>query len=244
MTDRGRAALRQSPDALTVGPSEMRWHGDRLVMDLDEIASPPRIGRIRGTVTLTPGAVTGVELSLSRSGGHVWRPFAPVARIAVDLEAEGWQWEGHGYLDANFGDRALERDFDFWTWGRYPTPDGGALVVYDAARSDGTSLDAAFRFAADGTARAATAPPRTAMRRSGWGVRRATRADPGTVPRQVMPMLDAPFYARSVVATTIDGARLRGVHEALDLRRFASPLIKPMLALRVPRRRGWPTDQA
>jgi carotenoid 1,2-hydratase len=30
-----------------------------------------------------------------------------------------------------------------------------------------------------------------------------------------------------------------GVHEALDLDRFASPFLKPMLAVRVPRRAGW-----
>jgi carotenoid 1,2-hydratase len=29
------------------------------------------------------------------------------------------------------------------------------------------------------------------------------------------------------------------VHEALDLNRFANPLLKPMLAVRVPRRRDW-----
>jgi carotenoid 1,2-hydratase len=30
-----------------------------------------------------------------------------------------------------------------------------------------------------------------------------------------------------------------GVHEALDLTRFAKPWLKPMLALRVPRRASW-----
>jgi carotenoid 1,2-hydratase len=30
------------------------------------------------------------------------------------------------------------------------------------------------------------------------------------------------------------------MHEALDLRRFRMPLLKPMLACRVPRRAGWP----
>jgi carotenoid 1,2-hydratase len=52
-------------------------------------------------------------------------------------------------------------------------------------------------------------------------------------------MLDAPFYSRSLVETQLDGQPSTGVHEALDLRRFRSPLIKPMLAVRVPRRSGW-----
>ena len=51
-------------------------------------------------------------------------------------------------------------------------------------------------------------------------------------------MLDAPFYSRSKIRTKIMGEEVEGVHEALDLDRFANPLIKPMLALRVPRRRG------
>jgi len=52
-------------------------------------------------------------------------------------------------------------------------------------------------------------------------------------------MLDAPFYCRSAVRTVIDGEATTGVHEALDLDRFRSPLLKPMLAVRVPRRARW-----
>ena len=37
-------------------------------------------------------------------------------------------------------------------------------------------------------------------------------------------MLDAPFYAASLVRTRIDGEDTCGVHEALDLGRFRSPL--------------------
>jgi carotenoid 1,2-hydratase len=52
-------------------------------------------------------------------------------------------------------------------------------------------------------------------------------------------MLDAPFYSRSVVETKINGEVVQGVHEALDLNRYASKLLKPMLAVRVPRRKNW-----
>jgi carotenoid 1,2-hydratase len=83
------------------------------------------------------------------------------------------------------------------------------------------------------------APPLARFRRSLWGVRRQTRADPGTRPRQVLAMLDAPFYCRSVVETRLDGETVQGVHEALDLDRFRWPWLMPMLALRVPRRRNW-----
>ena len=238
MTDRGRAALRTSPDTLEVGPSSMQWQRDKLTISIDEISSPPVVSRVRGTITLTPKALTSVELALTDDGAHVWRPFAPDSNIQVDLEADGWQWDGHGYFDANFGTRALETDFKFWTWGRYPTATG-ATCIYDAERRDGSVIDTAIAFDATGKATRVTAPPRVRFKRSLWQVKRETRADAGVVPKQVLPMLDAPFYSRSAVQTQINGEVVTGVHEALDLNRFRSPFLKPMLACRVPRRAGW-----
>ncbi len=237
MTDRGRDALVTSRDTLQVGPSSMHWTGRELIIDINEISSPPIISRVRGRITITPDAMTSIELPLTPDGTHIWRPFAPSSAITVDLEAKGWQWSGHGYFDANFGTRALEQDFSFWTWGRYPTK-AGATCIYDAVRRDGTTLDTAIAFDKGGNAQEVEAPPRTRFKRSLWQVRRETRADPGTMPRQVLNMLDAPFYSRSAVQTTLNGEVVTGVHEALDLNRFASPLIKPMLAVRVPRRRS------
>ena len=69
-----------------------------------------------------------------------------------------------------------------------------------------------------------------------------TRADAGFRPRQRLAMLEAPFYSRSVVETQLNGELSQGVHEMLDLRRFRQPWLKPMLALRVPRRAGWRFD--
>ncbi|WP_279512630.1 carotenoid 1,2-hydratase [Meridianimarinicoccus aquatilis] len=239
MTDRGRSALRQTEDSFTVGPSSLHWDGNALRIDIDEISAPPVISRVRGTITLTPRAVTTVELPLTPDGAHIWRPFAPVSDIQVDLDAPGWTWSGHGYFDANFGTRALEDDFSFWTWGRYPVGQG-STCFYDASRLDGTTLAAAIRFDDAGGAQVMRDPPTlTPMRRSLWAVKRETRADAGHKPRQVSPMLEAPFYSRSMVRTQIDGEQTTGVHEALDLRRFCSPLLKPMLAVRVPRRPRW-----
>ena len=236
MTDRGEEALALERHGIHIGPSSMRWEGDALVIDIDE-RTWPHLHRLRGRVTVHPEAVTSVELPLTPAGTHVWRPFAPEARIEVALDRPGWAWSGHGYFDANFGTRALEDDFRFWTWGRYPTR-RGAVTFYDAARRDGSDLGVAVSFE-KGRAQAVEAPPRTPFRRSLWAVRRETRADPGTAPRQVKAMLDAPFYCRAAVETTIHGERTTGVHEALDLDRFASPLLKPMLAVKVPRRPGW-----
>ena len=238
MTDRGRGALRQTADALTVGPSQMRWENGALVIEIDEISSPPLISRVRGQIRLIPEAITGVEAMLTPDGAHIWRPFAPSARIEVDL-TQGHSWQGHGYFDANFGTAALEDDFNYWTWGRFPQAGGGATCFYDGVRRDGSTLALGLAFDKDGAAREITPPPVARLPRTAWALRRETRADAGFVPRQVMPMLDAPFYSRSQVRTRINGEVTTGVHEALDLRRFAQPLLKPMLAVRVPRRPGW-----
>lgn len=238
MTDRGRTALRQSRDCLQVGPSSLRWADGRLEIDIDEVSSLPLISRMRGQITLTPSAVTGIELPLTPGGEHVWRPVAPIADISVNLEAQGWQFEGHGYFDSNFGTRPLEHDFNTWTWARYPTATG-ATCFYDVKRRDGSVLETAINFLPDGQARHVSGPPATPFRRTLWALRRNTRADPGTTPKQVKPMLDAPFYSRSVVETQIDAQTVQGVHEALDLRRYANPILKPMLAVRVPRRARW-----
>jgi carotenoid 1,2-hydratase len=241
MTDRGTPALRQSADTFSVGPSSMRWVNGQLVIDINEISGPPLISRVRGTITVTPSAITSVELPLTEDGTHIWRPFGPVSDISVDLEAPGWQWDGHGYFDANFGTRALEEDFSYWTWGRYPAA-GGSTCFYDTTRLDGSKLGSGFHFNPDGTATEIDLPPQLEFKRSLWAVRRETRGDCGFRPRQVMNMLDAPFYSRSMVETRINGEMTVGVHEALDLTRFRSPLIKPMLAVRVPRRRNWRFD--
>lgn len=238
MTDRGERALSLSQDRLQIGPSAMGWEEDGLTVEINEI-STPHGQRIKGRVRILPAAVTDVELPLTPEGTHIWRPFAPAARIEVALNRPGWTWSGHGYFDANFGTRALEQDFGYWTWGRFPVP-GGAACFYDIDRLDGSTLARAFRFGEDGSVSQMNAPPKARIRRSPWMVRRETRCDAGSRPRPVKAMLDAPFYNRVAVETTIHGVQTVGVHESLDLRKFRSPLLKPMLAVRVPRRPGWP----
>lgn len=239
MTDRGRAALTQSRDALQVGPSRMSWQNGVLVIDVDEVSALPIVSRVKGQIRLIPAAVTEVEAMLTPDASHIWRPFAPSARIEVDL-TQGHQWSGHGYFDANFGTAALEVDFRRWTWGRFPRAHGGTTCFYDGVRADGSTLALGLDVDATGEVREITPPPLTPLRRTAWAIRRDTRCDAGFVPRQTLAMLDAPFYSRSVVETVVDGETVTGVHEALDLGRFKSPIVKAMLAVRVPRRAGWP----
>ena len=72
-----------------------------------------------------------------------------------------------------------------------------------------------------------------------WGIKRQTRCDSQSEPKQEKSFLDAPFYNRAAVSTTIKGKKTIGVFEALDLRRFRNPLLMFMLAVRVPRRKIW-----
>lgn len=237
MTDRGAGALRASREVLEVGPSRMAWDGTALTIVIDE-RSVPHLDRVRGVVRVHPAAIVGEAVLLHPDGSHLWRPYAPVAAIEVDFDRPGWRWRGSGYFDANFGVRALEADFRRWTWSRRPFG-SGAVCFYDAERRDGTTLSTALRFDAAGGMEAIKPPARLAMSRSRWAVRRETRGDPGTPATQVKGLLDAPFYCRSAVRTTVAGETAVGVHEALDLDRFASPWLKPMLAVKVPRRRRW-----
>jgi carotenoid 1,2-hydratase len=238
MTERGSAAVRQSADRFEVGPSAMEWRDDGLTIEIDEIAVP-RLSRLRGRIRVLPQAVTGIEARLDPAGAHVWRPFAPVARIEVAIDRPGWTWAGHGYFDANFGTRALEADFSDWTWARLPLGDG-AVTIYDARRRDGGRLALALAFDAAGGATPYAAPPPAPLPRTFWRLPRTVPADPGFRPTQALAMLDVPFYSRSMVRTRLGGVETTGVHERLDLDRFARRALKPLLALRMPRRARWP----
>ena len=46
MTDRGQTALRQSEDLFQVGQSSMNWDKNRLIIDVNEIGSPPMVSRV------------------------------------------------------------------------------------------------------------------------------------------------------------------------------------------------------
>lgn len=236
MTERGARAVTRSPERFVVGPSSMTWDGRSLTVEVRETAVP-HLTPLRGTVRVTPSAITPWELPLTPDGAHVWRAFGPAGRIAVDFERPRWRWEGEGYLDGNFGTRALEADFRRWTWGRFPLGDGAA-VLYDAERRDGSALAAGFRFDAAGGAVPVALPPAAVLPRTFWRIRRATRADAGHGAAVVRGWLDVPFYARAAVRTTLLGQETIGVHEVLDLDRFRSPAVKALLPFRMPRRAG------
>ena len=233
MTERGQKQLHQTPDLLKVGPSSFSWEKDHLVITFDEY-SIPHFDRVQGTVKIFPEYISDIECNLLPDDSHIWRPFAPTSRIEVKINRPGWNWNGHGYFDANFGTNALEKDFSYWTWGRFPTS-AGSIEFYDAIPSNSNPVNLALHFKKNGQVEQIKAPPIAPMRRSLWLVKRNTRSDADFKPRQVKHMLDTPFYTRSAVETSIMGERVIGVHEALDLNRFANPALKPLLAVKAPR---------
>ncbi|MEM9010560.1 MAG: carotenoid 1,2-hydratase [Pseudomonadota bacterium] len=236
MTERGSRAVDRGAHHFAVGPSAMRWDQGSLCIEVAE-TSVPRLTPLRGRIRLTPEAITADEVLLDAPGGHVWRPFAPHARIEVEFERPAWRWRGDGYFDANFGARAMERDFSYWTWTRARLGEGAA-ALYDVTRRDGSALSVALRFRPDGRVLQEAPPPPAAMPRSLWRVRQATRADAEAQPRRIQRMEDVPFYVRSGIRTRLFGEEADGVYEALDLDRFASPWVKLLLPFRMPRRAG------
>jgi carotenoid 1,2-hydratase len=238
MTERGRGALGADATTLAIGPSGVSWEGDRLVVTIREQSSPlPLMGRpepLTGTVTLRPRALFHQRYPIDGAGHHDWCPIAPLADVAVAFSAPAIRWSGHGYCDTNAGTRLLAADFPLWHWSRAEHR-GDAVVFYDTARADGSAGALALRFRPDGSTQPFAPPPPAVLSRSGWGIRRATRCDAGQRARVLRTVEDTPFYARSIVATQLDGAPTTLMHETLNGRRLLSPIVQRMLPYRMPR---------
>ncbi len=80
------------------------------------------------------------------------------------------------------------------------------------------------------------AGPAAALPRSGWRIARETRSDRGRPAVLVETLEDTPFYARSLVKTSLAGESVTAMHESLSLDRFANPVVQAMLPFRMPRR--------
>jgi len=242
MTERGRDALHRDGTSFTVGPSALQWNDGALTLDFDEVSLPwittnalPR--RVSGSVTVRPSVITDRVYDIDAAGDHKWWPIAPDARIEV--QADGVAWQGHGYMDCNWGPRGLEEDFRCWDWSRGTLADGSAVILYDTRRRDGTTGLISIRFDTAGRATPFDAPPSVPVRRGLWGVARAIACDPGHEPRVVKTLEDGPFYNRSIIETRLAGQDARMMHESFSGDRFGSRLVRLMLPFRMPRRARW-----
>lgn len=237
MTERGRQAVARAPDLLAVGPSAMRWSGGRLVIDIEERAvrlGSPFHPPVRGRVILHPETLPAAAFALDPAGRHGWRPIAPRARIEVEMSAPAIRWSGAGYFDTNWGAEPLEAGFGDWQWSRAHCGRESA-VLYEGVRRDGSRFATALRFDASGAAHEEELPRPASLPPTPWLMRRRTRSDDGHA-RVVRTWEDAPFYARSTLATRLFGSEVAAVHESLSLTRFASPVVQWMLPYKMPRR--------
>lgn len=235
MTERGRAALRRSDDALHIGNSSLHWDGAALTIHIDERMMPlPH--RLRGTVRVTPQARPRRSYAIHPSGRHRWTPLAPIARVEVDLHSPGLRWSGPGYFDINAGDAPLERDFVYWDWSCARTPQGAA-VLYDVIPRAGEEMCLGLRFTPEGGAAPFAPPPRVQLPRTLWRVPRSIRAEDGEA-RVHRTFEDTPFYARSEVTSKLGGETVTAMHESLALNRFRSNVVQAMLPFRMPRLSG------
>ena len=237
MTERGRDALTCEASTLAIGPSSLAWDGDGLTVAIDEVTAPLP-SRLRGSVRVRPAAVTERAFTLDGQGRHRWWPIAPQARVEVALQSPALRWSGQAYLDTNDGDAPLEETFSRWDWCGARLPDGAA-ILYDVEFAGGGGQSVAIRVDGSGAVHDVDLPPQAALTPTRWWrVPRRTRADAGHAATIKQTLEDAPFYARSVLDTTICGHRATAVHESLSLERFRAPWVQAMLPFRMPRQAG------
>lgn len=133
-------------------------------------------GRIEGRVRVTPVALTKDFFVLNPQGNHRWWPIAPRARVEVDLRRPNLSWRGEGYLDSNAGDEPIETGFRHWEWARGAMRDK-TVILYEAERRDGSRVDLAVTFDAEGNKQEFTPPQLLPLPRSGWKVDRSARSE-------------------------------------------------------------------
>lgn len=196
---------------------------------------------------------------LSPEGRHLWRPIAPSANIRVELSHPAMHWKGHAYVDSNRGDAPLESAFRDWTWTRSHevradgSLDSATRVFYEVETNRGECRQISASFApavapvalspAEATSSrlivstVVPTPPSCPVERTGWAIERRLPCDDGARCRILKTVESAPFYARSLVETTLGGRTHRGMHESLSMRRFESRWVQCLLPFKMPRRR-------
>jgi carotenoid 1,2-hydratase len=233
MTERGRKRLRRAASVLSIGKSEMRWSGNALDVQLDEICAPlPH--RVRGKIRLTPHTLSELVVPLDAAARHHWVPYAPCSKVEVELSSPALRWCGNAYFDANFGVEPLEEAFASWHWSRTSRPES-STVCYQTNDREGAGKTLGLRFSPNGSVAEIELPPLAELPNSSWGISRRTRADPGTGVRIVKTLENAPFYTRTLLETSLLGIRALAIHESLDLNRFRSRWVQCLLPFRMPR---------
>ncbi len=234
LTERGRQQLSRDTNTLSIGPSGLHWDGTSLSIEIEEVTVPIPT-RITGTIRLYPSATVTQSFTLAAHGQHVWRPIAPFSRLEVDLKRPALSWKGHGYFDWNSGSAPLEASFTGWNWSRASTA-SGTTILYDGSRRFERDFSLALRIDPQGFVQTIAAPPKAHLPSTLiWRMARETRSDDPGKAKVLKTLEDTPFYSRSIVAATIGGSPVTGMHESLSLDRFRTRWVQSLLHFRMPR---------
>jgi carotenoid 1,2-hydratase len=230
-TERDGGALERSDSRLVIGPNQVGWEKDALMVRFDERTAPvgsPLVGEVR----LHPVRCFDAPVTLDEAGRHHWWSVAPKARAEVKLSAPALRFSGSAYHDSNWGDEPLEDGFSYWNWSRAELAEGTA-VLYDAVRREGGAQPLGFLYRDDGTVASLEAPASVRLANTLFRVPRATRTDQSGGAKVVRTLEDTPFYNRSELQTRLSGQSVRAVHEAVDLDRFRRRWVQFMLPYRM-----------
>lgn len=228
-----RALVRRTSTQFLLGESCWSWDGRSLRIDITERTAPQRQA-VRGAITVEPQPLVRNEYTLDNAGRHRWQPLAPSARISVSMNSPALRWQGRAYLDTNHGDAPLAQDFRAWDWCR-SHGSVGTDVLYDVQSRDGQRRSLALHFDQDGRCSERPAPPSVALPSTRvWRIARRTQSESGRA-RVITTLENTPFYARSLIETTLDGQAQIAVHESLSVERFTRPWVQALLPFRMRR---------
>ncbi|MCU0683188.1 MAG: carotenoid 1,2-hydratase [Polyangiaceae bacterium] len=231
MTERGAQAVVRSRDELRIGASGLGWEGDALVAHVNE-RSAPWGARVAGTLRFRPEICASAAVTLDAAGRHLWYPQAPFGRIEVDFREPALRFRGHGYFDANFGVEPLEDAFASWTWSRFATGDA-VSIAYDVSLRDGTAHGRGVQISRLGEASPLEPGPTKQLAPTRFRLARPVRSEAGARVALVRTLEDGPFYARSLVATSLRGRPALGMHETVSLDRFGAPWVRFLVPFRM-----------
>jgi carotenoid 1,2-hydratase len=233
MTERGPRFSSRDATTFQIGPSDLRWTGSALEINIRERAVP--FGqKVMGQVRVYPEQLFNYSTPLDQAQKHRWGPIAPTARVEVNLQAPNIQWQGQAYLDSNEGDEPINRSFYEWDWARALLKDGSTGVIYDVREKNGVEKLLALQFKSNGQIDTFPLGERQKLPKTLWQINRHLRSDQEHV-KVIEDLEDTPFYSRSVLQGHWMGEEVTCMHETLNVERFSSTIVQMMLPWRMPR---------
>lgn len=230
LTEYDSARSQRDATRFEMGRNRLHYDGTALHININD-RSMPFARPVKGQLRIEPMCQTQAPLTLHKPGQQHWWPFAPAARIELDLPSPGLKWKGKGYFDTNWGAVPLQDCFKEWHWSRQHIGTATRIAYHSSHRS-GAGPALALNIHKDGRVEDCEVPPVHELPKGLWQMRRpiATLEKPTLV----RTLEDTPFYTRSIVATP-SCANALAMHESLSLERFVQPWVQRLLPFRTRR---------